>query len=83
VTAEFIFEVADTSLAKDREVKKYIYAGSRIREYWILNLNHDCLEVYTGPPGGDYENRATFPHGTTVSPSGFPDASVRVTDLLP
>jgi hypothetical protein len=46
-----IVEVADTTLARDRGVKKTIYARARMPIYWILNLVDRCVEVYTDPTG--------------------------------
>jgi Uma2 family endonuclease len=46
-----IVEVADTTLARDRGVKKTIYARARIPIYWIINLIDRCVEVYSDPTG--------------------------------
>lgn len=46
-----IVEVSDTTLARDRGVKKRIYARASIPIYWIVNLSDRCIEVYTGPSG--------------------------------
>jgi Uma2 family endonuclease len=46
-----LVEVADTTLARDRGIKKRIYARAGIANYWILNLTERKLEVYTGPSG--------------------------------
>ncbi|MEC4819182.1 MAG: Uma2 family endonuclease, partial [Scytonema sp. PMC 1069.18] len=44
-----VVEVADSSLEKDRTVKKRIYARAAIPVYWIVNLIEQQLEVYTQP----------------------------------
>ncbi|MCH8317261.1 MAG: Uma2 family endonuclease [Bacteroidetes bacterium] len=44
--AEFIIEVALTSLALDRE-KIAIYAKAGIPEYWIINVKQKEIEVYS------------------------------------
>ena len=49
---EFIAEVADTSLDRDRDIKPTIYAAGRIPMYWIVNLVDRRIEVYTDPRGG-------------------------------
>jgi Uma2 family endonuclease len=48
---EVIVEVADTTLARDRGVKKTIYARAGIPTYWIVNLVDRSLEVYADPTG--------------------------------
>jgi Uma2 family endonuclease len=59
-----IGEVADSSLAYDRGIKKRIYARSAIPVYWIVNLEDRCIEVYTDPTGPadepDYRQRQIY-----------------------
>jgi len=47
-TALLIIEVADNSLAYDRN-KAAIYAAAKVPEYWIINLQQRRLEVYRHP----------------------------------
>ena len=44
-----VIEVADSSLPLDRNRKQTIYVAAGIREYWIVNLDQRCVEVYRGP----------------------------------
>ena len=44
-----VVEVADSSLAFDREHKGSLYARARILDYWIANLADRVLEVYRDP----------------------------------
>jgi Uma2 family endonuclease len=46
-----VVEIADTSLRRDRGVKKRIYAAAGLPLYWIVNLKERKIEVYTGPTG--------------------------------
>jgi Putative restriction endonuclease len=48
-----IVEVADSSLAHDREEKGKLYAQARIPIYWIINLVNRQVEVYSRPSGPD------------------------------
>jgi len=82
-TAGLIVEVADRSLEMDRGRKKRLYAGFGIREYWVLNLVQDCLEVYRRPAGEDYRDEAALHRGDAVSPLFCPDIPIAVADLLP
>jgi Uma2 family endonuclease len=49
-----LIEVADSSLAFDQNQKLRLYARHDIPEYWLLNLNNACLEVYRKPNGEVY-----------------------------
>jgi Uma2 family endonuclease len=44
-----VVEVAEASLALDREEKGSLYARARVPEYWIVNLVGRVLEVYREP----------------------------------
>jgi hypothetical protein len=59
-----IVEIADTTLARDRGIKKRLYARAAIPVYWIVNLPDRCVEVFTVPSGPaetpDYEQRQVY-----------------------
>ena len=61
--AALVIEVADTSLATDRE-KRHLYARAGIREYWIINLVDSLIEVFRDPVGtgrdADYASEQSF-----------------------
>ena len=44
-----VVEVADSSLQRDRLLKKRLYAAAAIAEYWIINLIDNQIEVHTEP----------------------------------
>jgi Uma2 family endonuclease len=46
-----VVEVADSSLAGDRSVKKRLYARAGFPIYWLINLVDKRIEVYTEPTG--------------------------------
>ena len=52
-----VVEVADSSLRRDRGIKKRIYARAGIPVYWLIDLASRTVEVYTGPQGSDYAVR--------------------------
>ena len=64
-----VCEVSDTSLERDRNLKRRIYARAAIPVYWILNLESRKLEIYSQPQDGDYSNLRTL----------LPDESVSLT----
>jgi hypothetical protein len=44
-----VFEVADSSLRRDRTTKLQIYARANLPLYFIINLPERCIEQYTHP----------------------------------
>jgi len=46
-----VMEVADSSLAYDRDAKARLYARAQIAVYWIVNLVDMQVEVYSDPSG--------------------------------
>jgi Uma2 family endonuclease len=61
-----IVEVADSSLADDREMGAQVYGPAGIPVYWIINLVNRQVEVYTDPGAGGYQSRAVFSPGQSV-----------------
>lgn len=55
-----VVEVAESSLRRDRGIRKRIYAKAVIPVYWIVNLVDKVVEVYTSPQGGDYQPARVF-----------------------
>jgi Uma2 family endonuclease len=49
-----LIEVADTSLAYDRNVKLPLYARFRIPEVWLVDLNGGIIERHTEPSEAGY-----------------------------
>lgn len=44
-----VVEIADTTLRRDRGIKKRIYARAGILVYWLVNLVNQTVVVYTEP----------------------------------
>ncbi len=80
--AELIIEVSESSLAYDRETKRALYAASNVREYWVVDVSGRCVEVFDEPHEGRFcrQRRATL--DDVLTPTAFPDVTVRVSDLL-
>ena len=49
-----IIEVAESSLTRDRGLKREIYARAGIPAYWVVNLVDRQVESYADPVGGAY-----------------------------
>lgn len=48
---ELVVEIADSTLERDRTLKKRLYARAGIPQYWLVDLLELCIEVYTEPTG--------------------------------
>jgi Uma2 family endonuclease len=78
-----ILEVADTTLAYDRNRKGLSYAESGIVQYLILNVNEMEIEDYREPSADGYRRKQTYTAGESFNLVAFPDTSIKVSDLLP
>ena len=80
--AFLLVEVADSSLRKDRKIKTGIYAAAGVPEYWIVDLDHDEVEVLTEPRRARYRKRTTLRRGDTLRPTALPGIAIAVADIL-
>jgi Uma2 family endonuclease len=84
-----IVEVADTTVQRDRLLKKRLYALAGIPVYWIANLAECIFEVYTDPSGLDEQPdyRQCRDYGPTdeipVAIEGVEIGRMAVRELLP
>jgi Uma2 family endonuclease len=87
--APFVVEVADSTLAQDRNWKKCIYARAGIPVYWIVNLVDRQVEVFSSPTGPteqpDYRSRQIvgIDGELPVVIDGREVGRLKVKDLLP
>jgi Uma2 family endonuclease len=89
-TALLVVEVSETTLAYDRNRKGSLYARAGIADYWIVNLDKRLLEVYREPApdevkdfGFGYQNVRYLEATDEIAPLAFPQARLKVADLLP
>jgi Uma2 family endonuclease len=65
-----VVEVAETSLAYDREEKIPRYAQALIPEVWLIDVGRETLTQYTHPDGTRYHGEQTLSRGQhLVSPT--------------
>lgn len=55
-----VIEVADSSVERDRTIKKRIYARAGIPIYWIVNLPEQQIEVYSEPEHNSGGERSSY-----------------------
>jgi Uma2 family endonuclease len=77
-----VIEVADTSLESDREVKLPLYAGAGIPEAWLVDLEHDVLEVHRQPGPEGYREVRTLARGDTLAALLVATGAIAVDEVL-
>jgi hypothetical protein len=85
---ELIVEVSDSTLKYDRKAKLELYAKDRLPVYWIVNLEDECIEVYTLPRAGKsptYRRKTFLKRGSFVPVviRGKKIGEIAVSDILP
>lgn len=77
-----IIEVADSSLAYDRAVKRSLYARHGIPEYWLVNLTQNEVEVCRTPAGDTYTSVSHVGPDGVLRPERLPEVAIPVAALL-
>jgi Uma2 family endonuclease len=77
-----IIEVANTSLAYDRAVKRALYARHGIPEFWIVNLAASEVEVCRTPTGDHYASVSHVGREGVLEPELLPGVTIPVAALL-
>ena len=77
-----VIEVADTSAQDDRERKLPEYARGGILEAWLVDLEHDAIEVHREPAPAGYRAVEVLKRSVTLVPLLFPTAAISVDEVL-
>jgi Uma2 family endonuclease len=77
----WLIEYADTTLRKDLNEKKRVYASAGIQEYWIVNLQASELVVFRDLEIDTYRAETILTTGN-ISPLSFPDIQIDVSKLF-
>ena len=75
-------EVSDSTVEFDRKVKKSLYAGAEIAEFWLVNLRENTIEVYSQPKNGTYRLAQILEKGETVKSNAVENLSLEVEEIL-
>jgi len=88
--AVLIIEVSDTTLEMDTLTKPEIYAGAKVPDYWVLDVNLRRLIVHREPTGSvgarmgpRYKSIVTYDDSARVAPLAAPKKFIRVSKMLP
>lgn len=78
-----VVEVAETTLAFDRDVKARMYARSGVRELWIVDLGGRSITQLRASRDGVYAESTEVRAGDSIGLAAFPDVSIDVGTVLP
>jgi len=85
---EMVVEISESSLHRDRNWKKRIYARAGVATYWIVNLVNDGIEVFSKPAAGRkkpvYGDTAIYSRGDRIAVmlGGKKVGEIVVSDIL-
>lgn len=68
-----VIEVADSTIAYDREIKMPLYAANAIPEMWLLDVNQQIIEEYSQPASSGYKKMQRYEQGDALSVNVFPE----------
>lgn len=77
-----IVEVADSSADYDRGGKAALYAKAGVREYWVVNLPEQVVEIFRQPREGSYRAITRLTAGDNAVVEVFPDVVIPVEAVL-
>ena len=77
-----VIEVADTSLAYDRNVKLPLYAAAGIPESWLYDVGAAAIERHSEPRNGRYRLVALAGRGESLTSTVLPAVTLSVDDIL-
>lgn len=77
-----VIEVAETSLAYDRQVKAPLYARHGIPELWLVALEEEYVEVYRRPAPDGYGRIVRHERGQPLDIQALGEGILTVDDVL-
>ena len=74
-------EVADSSLAKDLNLKAGVYARYGVRELWVIDVNRLVTHVFREPADGTWGVTAVLEADATLTHASAPGFSARLSAI--
>ena len=75
-------EVSDTTLRRDRGVKRPLYASAGIPEYWIVDLEARQVEIHRSPAGDTYASVEIKRPGDVATIEALRGSTIEVSQIL-
>ena len=80
---DFIVEILSPgNSSKEMKLKKNLYEETGVREYWIIDPEHETAVTYYLQNDGTYSVPSIFVSDDVVNPTIFPDFSVELEPLF-
>jgi Uma2 family endonuclease len=67
-----LIEVSDSSLVYDQGIKRALYAGHGVAEYWVVDVMSQRVYVYREPTGDGYAQALEHAADDIVTPQALP-----------
>ena len=80
---QLVVEVSDTTLNFDLKTKAALYSRAGIKDYWVIDINGRKIIVHREPTPKGYQEILEYAENEIVSMLLHPEASVKVSELLP
>jgi Uma2 family endonuclease len=77
-----LVEISASSLGRDADVKRPIYAAASVPEYWIADVDREVLIVHRAPKNGVYQDVQELASDTVISPLAAPEMDVRIAAIF-
>lgn len=77
-----LIEVADSSLAYDRNTKLPLYARNGIQEFWVVDLNAKFVERYSNPNQTGYGHKETLAENQSICPLELQEVKIDLVQLF-
>ena len=77
----WLVEVSNRTLTKDLEEKSVTYSRNGIPEYWVIDLPHNKLWIFTNPQQGGYLDKQEITTGN-INSVAFSSINIKVEKLL-
>ncbi|MBI3375731.1 MAG: Uma2 family endonuclease [Betaproteobacteria bacterium] len=76
-----VIEVADTTLARDRDIKIPLYARHDIPEAWLFDAASGATTIYRGPRPEGYRTELSPARDAIISPQLRPDVAISLAEV--
>lgn len=77
-----VIEVAGSSLAKDREIKRPVYAAAGIPEFWLIDLESETIFIHRDPTGDCFQFIREVQKSESVDARCLPGKAISVSSLF-
>lgn len=78
-----VIEVADSTLARDQEIKIPLYARHAIPEAWLFDVANRQATIYRDPAPRGYRSATSPARQASIAPLARPEATISLAEIWP